>query len=126
MFFDVSIQEDRCRWSNYKLNCKKKKKISNVFRSKQTTNKVPLNIFKGWKKEKRYDWCFEVQKLAGKVNLRFLAVINKEYLEQQNSYGQCIFKLKYQNNGRNNIFREKQRTNKVSLMFLDVKVLTER
>ena len=48
------------------------------------------------------------------------------YLEQQNSYGGCIFKLKYQNNGGNNIFREKQRTNKVPLMFLDVKVLTER
>ena len=61
-----------------------------------------------------------------KGKFTFLAVINKEYLEQQNSYGRCIFKLKYQNNGRNNIFREKQRTIKVPLMFLDVKVLTER
>ena len=48
------------------------------------------------------------------------------YLEQQNSYDRCIFKSKYQNNGRNNIFREKEKTNKVPLMFLDVKVLTER
>ena len=29
-------------------------------------------------------------------------------------------------NGRKNVFREKQTTKKVPLMFLDVKVLTER
>ena len=31
-----------------------------------------------------------------------------------------------QENGRKNIFRYKQTTNKVPLMFLDVKVLTEK
>ena len=36
------------------------------------------------------------------------------------------FQVKMPENGRNNIFRDKQTTNKVPLMFLDVKVLAER
>ena len=35
------------------------------------------------------------------------------------------FEHKMPENGRNNIFRDKQATNKVPLMFLDIKVLTE-
>ena len=34
--------------------------------------------------------------------------------------------VKMPENGRKNIFRNKEITNKVPLMFLDVKVLTER
>ena len=36
------------------------------------------------------------------------------------------FKVKMPENDRKNIFRDKQTTNKVPLMFLDVRVLTER
>ena len=36
------------------------------------------------------------------------------------------FQIKMRENGRKNMFREKQTTNKLPLMFLDVKVLTER
>ena len=37
------------------------------------------------------------------------------------------FEVKMQKkNGRNNIFRDKETSNKVPVMFLDVKVLTER
>ena len=36
------------------------------------------------------------------------------------------FQVKMPENGRNKIFREKQATNKVPLMLLDAKVLTER
>ena len=36
------------------------------------------------------------------------------------------FQFKIPENGRKNIFRDKETTNMVPLMFLDVKVLTER
>ena len=36
------------------------------------------------------------------------------------------FQVKMQKNERKNIFRDKKSTKKVPLMFLDVKVLTER
>ena len=36
------------------------------------------------------------------------------------------FQDKFRENGRENIFRDKQTTNNVPLMFLGVKVLTER
>ena len=36
------------------------------------------------------------------------------------------FQVKMPENGRNKIYRDKQTTNKVPLMFLDVKLLTER
>ena len=36
------------------------------------------------------------------------------------------FQVKMPKNGRKNIFRDKQTTNKVPLIFFDVKVLTER
>ena len=36
------------------------------------------------------------------------------------------FHVIMQENGRKNIFRDKQTRNKVPLMFLDLKVLTER
>ena len=36
------------------------------------------------------------------------------------------FQVKMAENGRKNIFRDKQTTSKAPLMFLDVKVLTER
>ena len=43
-------------------------------------------------------------------------------------YLECLmyFQVKMPGKGRKNIFRDKQTTNKVPLMFLDVKVLTER
>ena len=36
------------------------------------------------------------------------------------------FQVKIQENGRKNIVRDKRRRNNVALIFLDVKVLTER
>ena len=36
------------------------------------------------------------------------------------------FQLKKPQNGSKNIFRDKQTTNKTSLMFLDIKEVTER
>ena len=36
------------------------------------------------------------------------------------------FEHKIEQNGRKNIFREEQKTNKEPLMFADIKVLTER
>ena len=36
------------------------------------------------------------------------------------------FEVKMSENGRKNIFRQKQPANNILLMFLDVKVLTER
>ena len=36
------------------------------------------------------------------------------------------FQVKMPENGRKKIFREKETRNKVPLMFLDIKVLTER
>ena len=36
------------------------------------------------------------------------------------------FQVKMPENGRKNIFRDKERRNKVALMFLGAKVLTER
>ena len=36
------------------------------------------------------------------------------------------FQVKMQENGRHNIFREKQTINKIPLMFLDVKVVEEK
>ena len=46
---------------------------------------------------------------------------------RQESYSLRILKLKWKKeNGRKNIFRENQTTNKVRPMFLDLKVLTER
>ena len=41
MFCDVKMQQDRCRWFNYKLNWKSSG--NNVFRKKLTTNKIPPN-----------------------------------------------------------------------------------
>ena len=49
-----------------------------VFRSKHTTNKVTANILEVSKQEKRQDICFEGQTTASKVNVTFLALINKE------------------------------------------------
>ena len=57
------------------------------------------------KKEQRYNSCFEGQRAAWKVNVTFLAVINKEIRcpfvhlackPQQDNYCWCIFKLKCQ------------------------------
>ena len=44
MVFDPKVRKNRCSRCNYKLNCKKYK--NNVFRSKETTNKVPANTCK--------------------------------------------------------------------------------
>ena len=44
----------------------------------------------------------------------------------QHNYDWCIFKQKFEKNGGNKIFRDKQTTKKVLLMFFDFKMLTER
>ena len=64
----------------------------------------------------------------------FLAVRNKEimcacciYIVNWNMIGTFdAFQLKKSENGRKNIFRDKQTTKKTPLMFLDVKKVTEK
>ena len=45
---------------------------------------------------------------------------------QENSPWFMDFQVKMQKNSRENIFRDNQKTNKVALIILDIKVLTER
>ena len=72
MFFEVKVAHDRCIWSNYKLNCKNSR--NNLFRSKRTTNKVLLNIFRGFKIIRNV----RLMSLTPKVKVTCLSVINKE------------------------------------------------
>ena len=52
---------------------------NNVFIRKQTWKKIPhIRHLEVYKKEKRYDWCSEYQKIAWKVRVTFLAVIKTE------------------------------------------------
>ena len=44
---------------------------------------------------------------------------------RQVKYCRCIFQVKVAEKNRKNIFREKQTTKKLHVMFLDVKMLTE-
>ena len=44
----------------------------------RTRKEVPLKTLKGLEVKERYDWCFESQRTAWKVNVTFLAIIDKE------------------------------------------------
>ena len=78
---------------------------NNVFSWKQTT-RYRLTYLEISKIEKRYAWRFEVQTIPSKIN------------------GTLYSQVKKQENGTEDIFRDKQTPNKVPLMFLDIKVLT--
>ena len=72
---------------------------------------------------------------AWKESVTFLAVKKKKKsgvlgvfrVQTETKYVLLIhFQVKISENGRKNLFRDKQTTNKVPLMLLDVKVLPER
>ena len=77
MFLKIKLPQYCCHWGNYKLNCKKTEK-NNLITSKETTNEVPRNIFRGVEETKMYDSYFEEQTKTWKVNFTVLALINKE------------------------------------------------
>ena len=59
---------------------------------------------------------------------KYGSCIFKFYLKctlRQDKYGSCIFKLQYEK-ALERTYRDKKTTNKVALMFLDVKVPTKR
>ena len=55
MFLEVNRQHDSSPGRNYKLNCKKRR--YNVFRSKDTTNKVTPTVL-GFEAIKRLQYMF--------------------------------------------------------------------
>ena len=55
-FFQVEIRQHRCRWCNY--NQTERNDRNNVFRSKQTTNKVPPKIFRGFEVRRKVRLIF--------------------------------------------------------------------
>ena len=107
---------------------------NNVFRKKQTTNKILPNVFRRcevrtkvrlmfWRSKKSMKcecYVFSGYKQRNKVCLVYL-----ENDLRQNRYSWCVFKLKCRKNGGNHIFKDKQTRDKVPLMLLHVKVLAE-
>ena len=81
----------RYEWRFWRLNSKKigathvilslteKSSRNNIFKSKQAINNVALNAFKGFKVKKKVRLMFwRLKGAAWKVNIMFLAAINKE------------------------------------------------
>ena len=113
-------------------NVKLKNSKNNVFRSKQTTNKVLLNISRAFEVRKNVGLVFWRLKDSKKENCSVFSSykqrskVRLEYLErtlQQDSY-LSHFKVKMPENGRHNIFRDDQIMNKAPLIFSVVQVPT--
>ena len=95
--------------------------FSNIFRAFEGREKVRFMFRRPKSNMKRKCYIFSSYKQGNKVCLVYL----EPQLEPDRS---CLldFQVKMQENGRKNIFRDKQRRNKVLMMFLDIKVLRER
>ena len=71
------LQEDRCRWCNYKLKCHKTTQITYLQENKQQT-RYRITYLQVLRLEQGYGWCFERQTTAWKLIETFLGVINKQ------------------------------------------------
>ena len=74
---EVKLQQCKCCWCNYKLNCHKTAETTYLEANKQQTRycQTYLEVLK---LEQRHGWCFEGQTTARKANGTFLAVKNKQ------------------------------------------------
>ena len=102
MYFKAKVQQGRCRWCNYKLECHKTVEKPYLEANKQQ-RRYRLTYLDVLKLEEEYGWCFEGQSTAWKLIEAFLGVINKQvkaclvYLKcktQQDRYVWCIYKFK--------------------------------
>ena len=103
-FSKIKMEYDRCQWFSHKLHCKKS--ANNLFRSKEPTNKVPRNIFRGFEARKKGRLMFrKPQRTAWKLIVSFFSTYKKrnkvpfvylQYTLQQYRYGWRVLKLKCQ------------------------------
>ena len=77
MYLKVKLQQDRCRWCNYKLKCHKTAEITYLEANKQQAV-YHLTYLEVSKLEQKYGWCVEAQTTAWNLNGTFLAVISKQ------------------------------------------------
>ena len=90
---------------------------TNVFRGKQTTNNLTHLTYS----EVSKCYVFSGDKLRNKMPL-----VYSECKLEKDRCGRCIFNLKCWKTIENNMFTEKQTTNKVAKTFFHVKAVTER
>ena len=74
---NITLQQDKCRWCNYKLKCHKTVEKTYLEQNKQQ-RRYRLTYLDVSKLEQRYGSCFERQTTAWKLIETFLGVINKQ------------------------------------------------
>ena len=123
MFLKFKMAEDRYRSCYYKLNCKNSR--NNVFRRKQETSKVTPKIFRDLEVKQKLRLTFSGANDSMKSKCYVFSGYKKTndaclmYLECKLRQVKYVWSMHFQvqmvENGRKNIFRDTETTNKVPL-----------
>ena len=97
-YLKAKLQQDRCRWWDYKVKCHKTAKTTYLEANKQQT-RYRLSYLEVSKLEKGYGWCFEMQTTAWKLIETFSEVINKQV-----RCASCIYSVKCKRTGMFDVF----------------------
>ena len=129
MFFEIKMKKDRCRWCNTAKTTTTKKKTEEITYLEAINRKknVPPIIFRGFGVRKKVGLMFwrsqdsmksKCYRFSNYKERNKVCVVYLECKPQEDRYSLIPFQVKMPDHGTNNIFLDKQTTNKVEVMFL--------